>query len=264
MRAAGLVILVHVLTWGAIGAALSPRAGLPRWAGACISVVVPILGPMILLTMWLRKDAPGAHQTRAGGARAALVAVVGGLVIAVAAWLPWASLEVAGEAPGVREQALGMSSQDWDWLAVTGTMLGVLIAATAALAMRRGNQLWVIPTASVAWLPAAFAGSLILAAGPLGGVLEHAEDAGHLVHDVTAVDVDVTAEYAVGPGAYSALLGALIALSWAFVWAVGSWTRTPEPVGGASPRFPTAPSTQTRGQTDWGTNEMTSDPDWDT
>jgi hypothetical protein len=264
VRTAGFFLILHILTWGAIGASLSPRAGLPRGIGASIAVVLPILGSIVLFALWFRRSAAPRVPSLAGGAKSGIVAVVAGLTVAVSVWLPWVSLEVAGEAPGIREQSMAVSSQDLGPMVVTGTPLGLLIAVAAALAIRRGNQLWVIPVALLAWLPAAVAAVVILLSAPVGGALDRAEDVGELIQDVIQLDVEVDTEYQVGPGAYVGLVGAMVALGWGFVWSMGAWRRSPSvATQPPSQAVPVADPYPQSGM-DWLSNERKPDPDWDT
>lgn len=212
--------LLHILVWGTIGAVIAARAGVSRWIGILVSVVFPVLGSMTLLFVWFKKGQPRARTAPATWRKLGWVGVGGGLLVVLAAWLPWVSADVHGAAQELEVADFGFQSSSLGGLALLGSVMGISIAACFYGAIRTGRGAWLIATALLAWLPAAVAGGLVLSEGFIDDLGDKADDVANAATVVSSVSAEVSAEYSIGSGPYLCLLSSLFVLLWAFFLAV--------------------------------------------
>lgn len=221
MEYVAVFIVLHVLCWGAIGAALSPRAGLPNWAGALISIGLPCIGSLVLAGMaaWGERRRSGA-QTSSAWLAAGWIGVAAGVLILVSAFLTWADVTVAGRVGSVQDNIFSLSTEDLDFVPVSVSISGVLVAVCSWLALRFRAREWLVGAAFFAWTPAAVALNLILIEAPVDVAMNKATKAGQVLDEQELADLGVSGQYTVGAGAYLSAFAAVAALTWAFVWAM--------------------------------------------
>lgn len=254
-------LMLHSLFWGAVGAVLAQRAGIHRWLGAIISILLPLIGAVIMLVMGSRRDEPPvgpvAKQWRAWG----WVGVAGGLAIVAASWLSWPGASVDAEAQEREILDFGLDLADLEQLAVVGTITGLAIAGCSYAVVRTGRRGWALTAATLAWLPAFSAGLLILSEGFVDRMGETAEHAANTVQVAQVAKAAVDADYSIGVGPYVCLLGAMAVLCWVAYWSMRAPAQTslqPAQEWMLAPSSP-APS-------DWLPQAQPTDPwsDWST
>lgn len=211
-------LLLHVLLWGAIGAVLAMRAGVSRWIGVLVSVFFPVLGSLGLLLVWWQAGRPPGRVASAAWRRLSWIGVAGGALILIAAWLPWISGEVRGQAEDLEVADFGFDSASFDEMVLLGSLLGVLVAAFAYAAVRTGRGAWPIASALAAWLGAFIAGGLVLTEGFIDEIGHRGDDLANATTVVSSVHAELNTDYSIGLGPYVCLLGSMIVLIWAFVW----------------------------------------------
>lgn len=214
-------IVVHILCWGAIGAALSPRAGFPTYVGALLSILLPLLGSLILagMAVWGGRGR-AAPETDSAWRLAAWVGVSGGVLVAVSGFLPWLEAELNGNAGGAEEGLASISAGDYVALPVTLVVVGLLMAGFTWLAARRGNREWLVGTAYFAWFPAALGATLVVTEDFIDTWVARTNSATSVLVETDVVDAGVTANFDIGAGPYAVMMGGLIALIWSFVWSL--------------------------------------------
>ena len=89
-------------------------------------------------------------------------AIGGGVLVGLAAWLPWAAGEVEGSAEELEVVEAGFDLASVAQLPILGTLLGLALVACGVVVVRSGIAAAVGTAAMVAWIPAAIAGGLIL------------------------------------------------------------------------------------------------------
>lgn len=223
---------LHILLWGAIGAVLAARAEVPRWIGVLASVVFPVVGALALFIAWLHAGRPSAKAAPASWRRGGWIGVAGGALILCAAWLPWASAEMQGRAEDLEVADVGFDSGSFTALILLGSLLGLMVAGCAYAVVRTGRGAWLIASVLPAASAAVIAGTLVLTEGFIDELGDKGDKMANATTVVGLADAEVSTEYSIGLGPYFCLLGSMIVVLWAFVWAVrvplagisGEWT----------------------------------------
>lgn len=242
MRAVVALLLLHVLCWGAVGAALAPRAGFPRWVGALISTLLPGLGLLILIGLGL--SARSEQPRRLGPAAVALAsfAAAGGVLVLVGSWLGWVKLKVGAEAGPISDEISAFNSSSVDALPIIGTVLAVLLIGFSLAAAVRRRPGWLCGTALVAWGPAAISLLVVGTAATIEATTDHVDTIGELLAVLGLDGVSVDGDYLLGPGPYTVMLGSLLALVANFIAALLPGAPRPTPTA-TSAALPLVPST---------------------
>lgn len=214
-------VALHILCWGTVGAVLAPRAGVPVVVGAALSVLLPVVGSLVLagMAVWGANGAP-AYQHHGGWLRTGWIGVVGGMVVALSAFLPWVEVGVSGEIGAVDEDLVSFAAADFVALPLTLAISGLSMAAFAWFSLRRGNREWLVGTATFAWLPAFLGSTLVLTEGFIDSWVGRANSVGDVLSEQDVVDTGVAADYQIGAGSYAALIGGVTVLVWGFVWSL--------------------------------------------
>lgn len=258
-----VLLLVHILYWGAFGASLAGRAGLNPWLAAAISIVLPLLGVLVLGGVAIsrrREQSPGTAAP-AGGAAVALagIGVVGALLVMSAGWFDWVAAGLEAQLGDVADRQMGVSSDSWG-LGVFFSVAGLTLAVGVLLATRL-NRRWPVPlVATLAWLPAAVGLSVALAEGPVSDWVEETSELGDAVAVVANEKVDLGGEVNVGTGPILAGVGGTLVLVWGFAWALSSsrakvadpWAAPADILTGKTRAVRTRPAKAVTLDDDWG------------
>lgn len=239
MRSLTFYLLIHTLAWGAVGAVIARWATVPRWLGAAVSIVVPVLGAAGLAGMRLLADQPLPLRATPAWRRLGWAAIGGGVLVGLAAWLPWAAGEVEGSAEELEVVEAGFDLASVAQLPILGTLLGLALVACGVVVVRSGIAAAVGTAAMVAWIPAAIAGGLILSESVVDDLGDKADRVANAASFMGAAHAQVSTEYSIGSGPYLCLLGSLVVLLWAFVWALRAGMQ-PLGAGSDGARVPTA------------------------